>query len=179
MIRINLLPVRAAKKRESIRFQLTVAGLTTFFVIALGGVLYLISSNELSAIKDDISKGDAELAELTVKIGELAKIKEQKKVLQSKLRVVEQLEAARTGPVELFTKISDLIPDKAWLSSLVDKGPVITLKGFAATEDDVSFFLRGLERHRELGRAELVVVQRPKQKIGGRELLEFTIRLEK
>jgi hypothetical protein len=38
MIRINLLPVRAAKKRESVRFQLTVAGLITFFVIALGMV---------------------------------------------------------------------------------------------------------------------------------------------
>ncbi len=179
MIRINLLPVRAAKKKESIRFQLTVAGLITFLIIALGVAFYWISSNEASALGEDISKGEEELSELKKKIGELSRIKEQKKVLESKLRVVKKLESARTGPVELFVKISELIPQNAWLSSLVDTGPVITLQGYAATEDDVSVFLRGLERHRELGRAELVVVKRPKQRIAGRDLFEFTIKLEK
>jgi type IV pilus assembly protein PilN len=180
MIRINLLPVRAAKKRESVRFQLTVAGLITFFVIALGAVLYFISNSEANALREDIARGEAELSELKKKIGELSKIKEQKRIVESKLQVVKKLEAARKGPVDLFTRISEAIPKKVWLNSLVDSGRVITLKGFAATEDDVSMFLRGLEKHKELGRPELVVAQRRKKaKIAGRELVEFTIRLEK
>jgi type IV pilus assembly protein PilN len=81
MIRINLLPVRAAKKRESVRFQLTVAGLITFFVIALGMVFYLISSSEANALKEDIANGEAELSVLKQKIGELSKIKEQKRIV--------------------------------------------------------------------------------------------------
>jgi type IV pilus assembly protein PilN len=179
MIRINLLPVRAAKKRESVRFQLTVAGLITFFVIALGMVFYLISSSEANALKEDIANGEAELSVLKQKIGELSKIKEQKRIVASKLQVVKKLDAARTGPVNLFSRISDAIPKNAWLNSLVDAGTVITLNGFASTEDDVSMFLRGLEKHEELGRVELVVAKRGKKKIAGRELVEFTIRLEK
>jgi Tfp pilus assembly protein PilN len=103
----------------------------------------------------------------------------QKRIVESKLQVVRKLEAARTGPVNLFSRISDAIPKKAWLNSLVDAGTVITLNGFASTEDDVSMFLRGLEKHEELGRVELVVAKRGKKKIAGRELVEFTIRLEK
>jgi type IV pilus assembly protein PilN len=86
MIRINLLPVRAAKKRESVRFQLTVAGLITFFVIALGMVFYLISSSEANALKEDIANGEAELSVLKQKIGELSKIKEQKRIVAEKDR---------------------------------------------------------------------------------------------
>ena len=41
MIRINLLPVRAAKKKETIRFQLTIAGLFTFFVVAATILFYI------------------------------------------------------------------------------------------------------------------------------------------
>jgi type IV pilus assembly protein PilN len=178
MIRINLLPVRAAKKKESARFQLTVAGLITFFVIALGVSFYLILSSEVKALKVDIANGEAELKELQKKIGELARIKEQKRIVESKLQVVKKLDADRRGPVSLFTKISEAVPSKAWLNSLVETGSVITLKGFAATEDDVSMFLRGLE-DKKLGRVELVVAQRGKKKLAGRDLVGFTIRLER
>jgi type IV pilus assembly protein PilN len=64
MIRINLLPVRAAKKKESIRFQLTVAALVTFLVFAVSMVAYLVVMSEASGLKDQISSGQQELDQL-------------------------------------------------------------------------------------------------------------------
>ena len=179
MIRINLLPVRAAKKRESIRFQLTVAGLITFCVIAISLAVFLKLKSDASLLRQDVESAEAELRMLQKKVGELSKLKEQKRIVQSKLDVVKRLESARTGPVELFAKIATAIPERAWLSSLLDQGKVISLQGLAGSDEVVADFMRGLERYRELGDVELVVAQRSKVTIGGRELVEFTIRLER
>ena len=55
MIRINLLPVRAAKKKESVRFQLTIAGLCTVFVIAVSVLVYISATSEASQLSTDIT----------------------------------------------------------------------------------------------------------------------------
>ncbi len=178
MIRINLLPERAKKKKQSVRTQLLLAGVATFVVASLCGIYFFTLHGEAVALQDDIDNGKQEFAQLQKKIGELSKIKEQKRIVEDKLRVVEELEAARKGPVEMFSKLGVAIPEKAWVISLVDAGSVITLKGYAASEDDLSMFLRGLDEFKEIGAPELVVAQRGKR-VGGRELVSFTIRLEK
>lgn len=179
MIRINLLPIRAAKKKESIRFQLTVAGLVTCLVIILVMGFYFTVRSEANSLREGIRSGNEEMEELKKKIGELSRIKEQKRIVEEKLAIVRNLEAGRTGPSKLFQMVSDSIPEKAWLASLKDEGFVITLKGFAATDEVVADFMRGLEKHKELGAVELEVAQRGIERETGAELVNFTIRLEK
>ncbi len=179
MIRINLLPVRAAKKKESLRFQLTVAGLITFFVVALVGIAYMSADSEVKALKSELDRNEAELRALKAKIGELAKIKEQKKVVEEKLSIIRKLDAARRGPVELLVKISNAIPERAWLNQLKDQGRQIILKGAAVSDDVVADFMRGLEKYSDLGKVELEVARRSKNKQTGRDVVNFTIRLEK
>ena len=179
MIRINLLPVRAAKKKESVRFQLTVAGLATILVVIIVMGVYLTVRSEANALKDGIRAGNDEIGELKKKIGELSRIKEQKRIVEEKLSIVRNLEAGRTGPTRLFQMIAGAMPEKAWLSSIKDEGFVITLKGFAATDEVVADFMRGLEKHRELGAVELEVAQRGVERETSAELVNFTIRLEK
>ncbi|MCR4286824.1 MAG: PilN domain-containing protein [Deltaproteobacteria bacterium] len=179
MIRINLLPVRAAKKKESIRFQLTVAGLITFCVLAISVAVYFVVRGEATAFREDIAKGEVELEDLKKKIGELSKIKEQKRIVEEKLKVITNLEAARTGPAKLFTMISGSIPEKAWLSSLKDEGAAVVLKGFASNEEVVADFMRGLQKHKDLGLVELDVAQRTVEGETSADVISFTIRLEK
>ena len=179
MIRINLLPVRAAKKKESVRFQLTVAGLITFFIVALAGLLYINISSEASSLKDEIRQGEDELRELRKKIGELSKIKEQKKKLEDKLKIVRKLEAARGSPVKLLIRIIEAIPRKAWLYSLVERDRIVVLKGYAGTDDIVAEFMRNLQRYEEFGRVELEVLKKTRLEGLGRDLFEFVLRLER
>ena len=178
MIRINLLPVRAARKKESVRFQMTVAGLVTFFVVALAVVVFVRLNAEVSFLSGEITKAEAEQREIQKKIGELSKIKEQKQVVQSKLDVVKRLEKGRTGPIKLLFQIEEAIPLKAWIVSFKDTGTVLTLKGEASTEDVVAAFMRGLKKHRELGRVDLIEVRKNKGK-EGRDTVSFTITVER
>lgn len=179
MIRINLLPVRAAKKKETRRFQLTVAGLVTFLVVAVLAVVYITLRTEASSVRSEIRRGEQELASLKAKVGELSKIKEQKRIVGEKLAIIKNLEAARTGPTELFMKISNAIPEKAWINNLRDQGHIITLKGFAESEDVISNFMRGLEEYPELGMVELDVAQRVTEPETKSDVVSFTLKLEK
>ena len=178
MIRINLLPVRAAKKKESVRFQLTVAGLATFFVLALMSVFYLTVWSDANGLKADIEKSQQELNTLKTKIGELSRIKQQKQVVEEKLAIIRKLESQRTGPVEIFRKLSESTPKHAWLQSLNDRGQVITLVGYAADDEVVAEFMRALQAQ-DLGSVELEVAQRGLEAESGVDVVNFIIRLEK
>ncbi len=175
MIRINLLPVRAAKKKETIRFQLTIAGLFTFFVIAVTILFFIFYRNDVAVLKVDIKAGKAELAQLKSKIGVLSKLKGQKRVLEDKLKIVNKLESARKGPVELFERLSNSMPEKAWLTSMSEKGDTLTLIGSAAFDDVIADFMRNL-KEQEFTNVELVVAKRVKD---GGNLVNFTLRVDK
>lgn len=179
MIRINLLPVRAARKKESVRFQLTVAALITFFVFSLSLAGYFTLRGEASSLSEDITRGNQELEELKRKIGELSKIKEQKRIVEEKLHVIDNLKAAKTGPVKLFKNLSDAVPERAWLQSMKDDGKLVVLQGFASDDETVAEFMRRLQKVGELGAVELEVAQRAMEKETGTDLVSFTIRLEK
>ena len=179
MIRINLLPVRAAKKKETLRFQLTVAWLVTVLVFIISMGIYIKVRSQASNLTADISSGNQELEELKKKIGELSKIKEQKRIVEEKLRIINNLEAARKGPIMLFDMITSSIPEKAWLLSLKDEDPIIEIKGAASADEVIADFMRGLQRYKELGKVELDVAQRGLDRETNSEVVNFTIRLEK
>jgi type IV pilus assembly protein PilN len=177
MIRINLLPVRAAKKKETIRFQLTIAGLFTFLVIAATILFYISYRKDVKVLNADIASGQAELQVLKSKIGVLSKLKGQKKVLEDKLKIVNKLEDARKGPVELFERISNSMPEKAWLISLHEKGNQLTLIGVAAYDDVIADFMRNLKAEK-FKNIELIVAKRGKGK-GKGSLIDFTLKVNK
>ncbi|VAV82635.1 Type IV pilus biogenesis protein PilN [hydrothermal vent metagenome] len=179
MIRINLLPVRAAKKKESLRFQLTVGGLIIFLVFSLSIAVTLKLGSDVSLMKEDLAASQRELIQLKRKVGKLSKIKEQKRIVQSKLDVVSRLEAARKGPTLLFAKISSAIPERAWLSSMRDQGRIITLSGVASAEEDIADFMRRLQAFKDFNRVDLVVAQTTDDEIAGRNFMKFTIQVIK
>jgi type IV pilus assembly protein PilN len=179
MIRINLLPVRAAKKKESVRFQLTVAALITLFVISVVVALYFTIRGETAGLSAEIAAGEKEIEDLKLKIGELSRIKEQKKIVEEKLKIVKSLEIARTGPTNMFIRLGAAIPEKAWLTSVKDDGYSVVLKGYAETDEAVADFMRGLERFKELGRVELEVAQRMIETETKADVVSFSILLER
>ncbi|MEE8575558.1 MAG: PilN domain-containing protein [Thermodesulfobacteriota bacterium] len=177
MIRINLLPVRAAKKKESVRIQLTIAGLSVVFIAAASFLFYNSYVNDVKAVENEIENVESELRILKSKVGELTKLRGQKRVLEDKLKVVKQLEAARSGPVDMFTAISKSIPKKAWISKFHSGNGKIKIDGLAAYSDVLAEFMRGLERN-GFGPVELVVAKRAKKvKEDGRETVSFTLNL--
>jgi len=135
--------------------------------------------SEAGVLRDNISRGQDELVQLRRKVGELSRIKQQKKVVEEKLKVIKSLEAARTGPTTMFRIVSNAIPQKAWLSAFKDQGRIVSLNGYAYNDEVVAEYMRRLQRNLNVGAVELKVVQRVTEKETGADVVKFVINLEK
>ena len=145
MIKINLLPVRAAKKREFGRQQLMLFGL----VLVLAGIGNYLWYSSVETQKDQldqqISRTRAEIATLEKTIGEVKSIKEDKKALEDKLKILDTLKKGRTGPVKVMDELATLIPQKVWILDYAEASGGVSMKGAAATYEDLSTFSKKLK----------------------------------
>lgn len=176
MIRINLLPVRAARKKETQRFQLTVAGLATVLVVIISLGVYIYVRNEASALSTQVANDKKELEDLAKKVGELSKIEEEKSVVKEKLDTIKKLEENKVSSIRLFQVVSTALADRMWLSSIKDTGAMITLKGYAADENNIAEYVRRLESHTlDIGTPSLVVAHRVTESETKVEVFDFEI----
>ncbi|TMA92849.1 MAG: fimbrial protein [Deltaproteobacteria bacterium] len=145
MILINLLPVRAAKKREFGRQQLVLfvlllvlAGIGNFFV-------YNRFESELRSLDKQIVTTRAEIAQLEKTIGEVKSIKEDKKALEDKLKILDTLKKGRTGPVKVLDELATIIPQKVWIVDFNEQGGAVAMNGAASSYEDLSNFSKKLK----------------------------------
>ena len=164
MIRINLLPVRAAKRREGGKQQLLL--LVLALIIALGANFFWWKriADDLSGLDAQISRTRQEIAQLEKTIGEVKSITQEKKALEDKLKILDNLKKGRTGPVRVMDELSGLIPPKVWLLNWQEQGGSVGMSGKAVTYEDLSVFskkLKGSKHFRD------VVIKRASQKSDG------------
>ena len=145
MIRINLLPVRAAKKREFGRQQLVLfvlllvlAGIGNFFV-------YNRFESELRSLDKQIATTKQEIQQLEKTIGEVKSIKEDKKALEDKLKILDTLKKGRTGPVKVLDELATIIPAKVWLADFTEQNGGVSMTGAASSYEDLSTFSKKLK----------------------------------
>ena len=149
MIKINLLPIRAARKREYVIQQLILFG-----VLMVGGILaiYLVSSNmagKIEAKKAAITRTEQQIEQYRKAIGEVEKFKGLEDRLNRKLEIIESLIKGKTGPVRVLDKLSHLIPKQVWLLKWSDKMGTVELEGEALTNKYVAEFVSALKESGE------------------------------
>ncbi|MFA6823103.1 MAG: fimbrial protein, partial [Geobacter sp.] len=115
MIRINLLPVRAAKKKETAMQQLVLAGASFALVLAIVLIMFFVKLGQISGTKNDITAANAKIAELKSKIGKLDELKKLKDEVKKKLDVLAELRKKKSGPAQRLATLSDATPDQLWL----------------------------------------------------------------
>jgi type IV pilus assembly protein PilN len=149
LIKINLLPVARAPKKVAVnemQLQL-IAGLAAVLIlVSLCGYRWQMLSEEVGqqTVRKEVKK--KELEELKKKVAEVENYEKNKKLLENKNRVIEQLRKNQGGPVRLLDHVSQsLDPLKIWLTSVDDAGPQITLEGRALATDDVVEFVKNLQ----------------------------------
>lgn len=157
MIKINLLPVRAAKKRETAKQQIAIFVGSLVLVLAVAATTYALTIGKIKATKDEISRSQAELQSLKTKIGEIENIKKLQAEVKKKLEVLNQLRKERTGPANRLTALSAASPEKLWLTKYSEKDTSVAIGGVAFSEDLIAQFMRNLQESTEFGNVELVV----------------------
>ena len=173
MIKINLLPVRAAKKKETAVQQLTIFGLTVFIVLAVVLTMYIVKRAQISATKNDIAVANSTISELKKKLGKLEELKSLKEQVKKKLDVLTQLRKNKSGPAHRLATLSESTPDQLWLTAYAENGSDIKMSGFAFTEDLIAAFMRNLEASSDYMNVELLVSEQ--SVLGDNKLKRFDI----
>src|SRR5262245_54713201 len=105
MIRINLLPVRTSKKRETAQRQLIYAMLGLLVVGGVCGFLHWTITSEVEGLQAQNAEIDGEIKRLKQVIGQVEEFEKKKDALQKKLDIIRTLKARKTGPVHMLDEI--------------------------------------------------------------------------
>src|SRR6056297_2351072 len=147
MIRINLLPYRAARTKENIRRQISVFSLSIVLIIILFWVFngYLNGRIEKLSVKlDDLQK---EVKRYEEKAKQVEEIKEKLAALNKKIEIVNQLKAYRKAPPQLLAEMTEMVvPDRMQLTKFNSNNDSISMQGLALDNETVAVFMTRLER---------------------------------
>jgi type IV pilus assembly protein PilN len=144
MIRINLLGVdRTNKARKAPAFdvgqQLTLLCSLILVAAALGiGWWYWTLNGEATRVEAEIAAAQREQARLASLLTEVTQFEAQRAQLQQRVRLIEELRAGQSVPVQILDHVSRSIPEMLWLTEMDQTGAALTIQGRSTTLMGVS-----------------------------------------
>jgi len=145
MPRINLLPWREAERKRK-RQEFGVGAVAALVGAAL--VYFVVNWQMQSAIDEQMARNNylkEEISELDKQIAEILDLEEQKKRLQARITVIEQLELSRPEIVHVFDQLVRTTPDGVYLTSVKQTDRKIELKGIAQSSTRVASYMRNID----------------------------------
>jgi type IV pilus assembly protein PilN len=153
MIRINLLgqsrpkaSKQAVPLEATLQIMLGIAALLIAVVVLW--VTYASQKRELDATNARIASLKAEKTSLQQVKQEVDQFEAQKKALQTRIDVIEELQKNRSGAQELLQMVANTVVrvDELWLTSLDRKGNTLEIAGEAGSINAVANFITQLKR---------------------------------
>ena len=144
MLQINLLPVREARRREDSRQLSMQAVLALLIVCAAIGFAHSVISEDIANSKTRIAQMQRDIDQYKPQLEQVAAFRTQKKKLQTKIDVINELDRARSGPVRVLSELAARTPERLWLTSLATEGKTIVMSGKSLDNELVALFLRSL-----------------------------------
>lgn len=173
MIRINLLPHRALKRKALQRQFFVIAA---FVALAGAGIWFVVHSLLADRIQNQVARNhylEQKIAELDKQIEEIKRLREQTAQLLARKKVVESLQANRAEAVHLLDELVRQLPDGIYLKAVKQTGPRVAISGYAQSNARVSTLLRNLESSPWLEQATLVEIKTALQ--NNQRLSEFQL----
>jgi type IV pilus assembly protein PilN len=164
MIRINLLPFRAARKKENIRRQVFIF-FSLLILIALALVYYnMMLGQKIDALQTDVDETRSELNQTMKAAKEVDQIRKEIATLEKKMEIIAKLEKGRTDPVDFVEEMSRLVVEKKmWLTSLSEDAQNVKMSGLALDNKTVAVFMRKLQGSTLFSDVDLQQLQRTDQ----------------
>jgi type IV pilus assembly protein PilN len=158
MIRVNLLPHRAEKRRARQIQLVAFSGISLLLGIAIVGFVHAAISTQISYQERRNQYLKDETAILDKQIEEIKKLREQTDALLARKTVVENLQTTRSDVVHLLDQMLRILPDGVYLKSLKQTGNRVNMVGSAQSNARVSTLMRAIEDSPWLGSPSLVEI---------------------
>ena len=145
MMRINLLPHRAEKRRAK-QIQFIALGVITVILagILVGAVQVAIDA-KIAYQERRNAYLKQETAVLDKQIEEIKKLREQTQALLARKNVVEGLQSTRSDTVHLLDQMLRILPDGVYIKTLKQSGDKINMVGYAQSNSRISTLMRAVE----------------------------------
>ena len=173
MIRVNLLPHRAEKRKaRQIQF-IAFSVISLMLGIMVVGFVHAAISSQISYQERRNEYLKQETAKLDKQIAEIRKLREQTESLMARKTVVENLQSTRSDVVHLLDQMLRILPDGVYLRSIKQTGSKINLIGYAQSNARVSTLMRAIEDSQWLDSPALVEIHATTA--NGVRMSEFTL----
>ncbi len=178
MIRINLLPFRAARKKENIRRQVSIFLLSLAFMLIVLFYYNWSLGSKIDGLNAQINETKTELKKYNKINKEIATIKKKLSNLKKKMAVMDTLEANRFEPTRLLDVMTQVIvPRRMWFTSLQSKGKKVKINGIALDNKTVADFMVRLENSGLFSEVDLKTLKQ--RKVRKSNLKSFQINCKK
>lgn len=179
MIKINLLPVREERRRLGARQEQMFFAL--IMVLILIGVYYWHSTTnrKIKDLRFQITQVEQDITRLSKIVKEVEKFKADKKVLEGKISVIDQLKTFRQVQVHYMDELNKALPSQVWLEFYQQRGDVLVLRGKSLSTDDIADFMRKLEESAYFDDIRLDQTSQQEISVGDRKMRvnDFSLRL--
>ncbi|KPJ98677.1 MAG: hypothetical protein AMK71_11030 [Nitrospira bacterium SG8_35_4] len=144
MIRINLLP---SKRKKAFLlppvFIYGIIAMVVVIIVILAGTFFM--NNQISSKQDDLSEKEQTLKKLQAALEEVKNYEKDNKDYRDKNSIIEQLKKNQIVPLRLLDEVSEMLPKGVRLTSLTDKGGIVSIEGFAFTNSDLVSYVQDLK----------------------------------
>ncbi len=137
MIRINLLPFRADRKKESSRNKVYLLGLALLGFIGCLFWVHIYLNGKIESLNREIAATQKEVDRYKKIVNEVKELEEKLKVLEEKLKVIDTLKSDRDSAFRLMDVMADMaIENRMWLVAFEAKENVPLAKKGAPKKDE-------------------------------------------
>jgi Tfp pilus assembly protein PilN len=188
MIRINLLgvPKKTSRGRRASTVASTGGGegsstvvLGLIFVGALAvliGIAHVWVQRQHDVLEKDLQKAILENQRLGDVKAKYEASKRKADLYERRVRVIDELKAAQSGPVDLLNLVADTIngTDAVWLETMTNDGKTLNFTGMALSPNSVADLMSNL---RKTGAFRTVEIKETAQDTGVKEVQAFKFEL--
>jgi type IV pilus assembly protein PilN len=144
MIHVNLLPLKETQRALGERQQTSLALLSLSVALLIMVVPYVLQGRRLTHLDEEIDGVHKELQQLSEQTREAKDLDKKKNELLAKLKVIDDLNQKRVGPLHVLEGLSASSPEKLWLVEFNESKGVAQLTGMALDNQTIALFLRQL-----------------------------------
>lgn len=175
MIRINLLPSK--KKKVFVlphAFIYGIAAMVAVIISIIAGTFYM--NSQISSKQADISEKEQKLKKLEAALEEVKNYEKDNKDYRDKNNIIEQLKKNQVVPLRLLDEVSEMLPKGVWLTGLTDKGGIVSIEGFAFTNNDLVTYVQNLKGSKYF--TEVMLVESRQAELEAFSIYKFNLTLK-
>ncbi len=176
MIKINLLPYRAQRKRQALQNQLVIGVIPLALTLICIAVAWWSISADISAADQETVRYKQEIEKQKETLKEIETFKAKKEVIKQKMGVIQTLQKGKSGPVHMLDDLATNLPGRLWLTDFTQKEMQLEIKGRAMDNISISNYMINLEKSPYFTTVDLKEIKtNTKRSSKGVQLKDFVI----